>query len=187
MAVWRATNASKHSPTNSDPLRRASESWGASAARNSFWSEPVRPCASLWRPLGRLRRRLCLKRNIITVRPMVRARHLGRHFQRTGGSRRYARSAIHRQQLHQGSPLRRRRKRGLAHGIGRTKGGRKTKLHAVCDERGRPCVLLLTPGNVHDCKVAQLCIAAMPAPVEFVADKGYDSQELRERLLERGT
>jgi transposase len=32
--------------------------------------------------------------------------------------------------------------------------GRNTKLHAVCDAKGRPCILLLTPGNVHDCKVA---------------------------------
>ena len=31
---------------------------------------------------------------------------------------------------------------------GRTKGGRNTKLHAVCDAKGRPLVLLLTPGNV---------------------------------------
>ena len=75
----------------------------------------------------------------------------------------------------------------MAHGIGRTKGGRNTKLHAICDEKGRPCVLLLTPGNVHDCKVAQLCIAAMPASAELVADKGYDSQALREWLVERGT
>ena len=59
--------------------------------------------------------------------------------------------------------MRWRRKRGaLAHGIGRTKGGRNTKLHAVCDEKGRPFVLLLTPGNVHDCKVAQRCIEALP-------------------------
>ena len=28
--------------------------------------------------------------------------------------------------------------------------------------KGRPLVLLLTPGNVHDCKVAQRCIEAMP-------------------------
>src|SRR3954468_22242866 len=42
-------------------------------------------------------------------------------------------------------------KGALAHGIGRTKGGRNTKLHAVCDEKGRPCVLFLTPGNVNDC------------------------------------
>ena len=49
--------------------------------------------------------------------------------------------------VHQGPPMRRRRKRGaLAHGIGRTKGGRNTKLHAVCDGKGRPLVLLLTPG-----------------------------------------
>ena len=60
----------------------------------------------------------------------------------------------------------------LAHGIGRTKGGRNTKLHAVCDAKGRPLVLLLTPGNVHDCKVAQRCIEAMPPAAELVADKG---------------
>jgi len=78
-------------------------------------------------------------------------------------------------------------KGALAHGIGRTKGGRNTKLHAVCDAKGRPHVLLLTPGNVHDCKVAQRCIEAMPPSAELVADKGYDSQALREWLDERGT
>jgi transposase len=75
----------------------------------------------------------------------------------------------------------------LAHGIGRTKGGRNTKLHVVCDEKGRPCVLLLTPGNLNDCRVAQRCIEAMPASAELVADKGYDSQALREWLRARGT
>ena len=78
-------------------------------------------------------------------------------------------------------------KGGLAHGICRTKGGRNTKVHAVCDARGRPHVLLLTPGNVHDCKVARTCIAALPPSAELVADKGYDSQALREWLDERGT
>ena len=75
----------------------------------------------------------------------------------------------------------------MAHGIGRTKGGRNTKLHAVCDTKGRPQVLLLTPGNVHDCKVAKTCIEALPPSAELVADKGYDSQELREWLDGRGT
>ena len=75
----------------------------------------------------------------------------------------------------------------MAHGIGRTKGGRNTKLHAVCDAKGRPLVLLLTPGNVHDCKVAQRCIEAMPPAAELVADKGYDSKALRDWLAERGT
>ncbi|MHC1551296.1 transposase [Phyllobacterium sp. K27] len=111
----------------------------------------------------------------------------GRHLQRVGGTRRCAGSAVHRQQLHQGPPLLRRRKGGLAHGIGRTKGRRNTKLHAVCGEKGRPCVLLLTPGNVNDCRVAKLCIEAMPPSAELVADKGYDSQALREWLVERDT
>jgi transposase len=113
---------------------------------------------------------------------------MGNHLQRSGRNRGCARSTVHRQFLHQGSSLRRWRKRGaLAHGIGRTKGGRNTKLHAVCDEKGRPCVLLLTPGNVHDCKVAQRCIEALPPSAKLVADKGYDSQALREWLQERGT
>jgi len=76
---------------------------------------------------------------------------------------------------------------GLAHGIGLTKVGRNTKLHAVCGAKDRPVVLPLTPGNVHDYKVAQLGIDAMPPPDELVADKGYDSQALREWLVERGT
>lgn len=71
------------------------------------------------------------------------------------------------------------RKGRLAHGIGRTKGGRNTKLHAICDDKGRPHILLLTPGNVNDCRVAQRCLEAMPPSAERVADKGYDSQVLR--------
>lgn len=65
--------------------------------------------------------------------------------------------------------------------------GRRTKIHAVCDAKGRPHVLVLTPRNVHDCKVARTCIAALPPSAELVADKGYDSQALREWLGERGT
>src|SRR5690606_10728282 len=117
-----------------------------------------------------------------------RARHLGADFQRPGGDGRCTGPAVHRLKLHQGSPLRRRRKRGaLAHGIGRTKGGCNTKLHAICDSKGRPCLLLLTPGNVHDCKVAQLCIEALPPSAKLVADKGYDSKALRDWLEQRGT
>lgn len=64
-------------------------------------------------------------------------------------------------------------KGGLAHGIGRTKAGRNAKLHAVCDDKERPLVLLLRPGNVHDRKVAKRCIEALPPSSELVADKGY--------------
>lgn len=40
---------------------------------------------------------------------------------------------------------------------------------------------------MHDCKVAQRCIEALPPSAELVADKGYDSHALREWLGERGT
>ncbi|MCB2089387.1 MAG: IS5 family transposase [Sphingomonadaceae bacterium] len=75
----------------------------------------------------------------------------------------------------------------MAHGIGITKGGRNTKLHAICDEKGRPHVLLLTPGNTHDAKVAVVAINAVPPSEYLVADKGYDSNALRSWLIERGT
>ncbi|VVT10280.1 transposase (fragment) [Erythrobacter sp. EC-HK427] len=75
----------------------------------------------------------------------------------------------------------------MAHGIGISKGGRNTKLHAVCDEKGRLHVLLLTPGNTHDAKVVMLAINAVLPAEYLVADKGYDSNALRSGLIERGT
>lgn len=75
----------------------------------------------------------------------------------------------------------------MAHGIGITRGGCNTKLHAVCDEKGRPHVLLLTPGNTQDAKVAIQTINAAPPSRYLVADKGYDSNALRSWLTERGT
>jgi transposase len=138
--------------------------------------------------MGGLRRRLWSEEDALQpLRALGRAWRLGEDLHRARQCRR-GRSIVHRFQLHQGPSLRRRRKRGgLAHGIGRTKGGRNTKLHAVCDAKGRPLVLVLTPGNTHDCKVAQLCIEALPPSAELVADKGYDSRLLREWLEARGT
>ena len=43
------------------------------------------------------------------------------------------------------------------------------------------------PRNTHDMRVARDCIAALPPSGELVADKGYDSDDLRRWLAERGT
>jgi transposase len=59
-------------------------------------------------------------------------------------------------------------KGALANGIGQTRGGRNSKVHAICDALGRPHVLMITPGNVHDMRVAKQCIAAMPPSAELV-------------------
>lgn len=47
--------------------------------------------------------------------------------------------------------------------------------------------MLLTPGNTSDYRAAKICLDAMPAPTVLIADKGYDSADLREWLRERGT
>lgn len=36
------------------------------------------------------------------------------------------------------------------HGIGKSRGGLTTKLHLVCDGRGRPLGMMITGGNVND-------------------------------------
>jgi transposase len=46
---------------------------------------------------------------------------------------------------------------------------------------------MITPGNVHDMRVAKACIAAMPPSRELVGDKGYCSNDLRAWLEARGT
>ena len=40
---------------------------------------------------------------------------------------------------------------------------------------------------MHDMRAAKTCIAAMPPSAELVADKGYDSDDLRAWLAARGT
>ena len=74
----------------------------------------------------------------------------------------------------------------MAHGIGITKGGRNTKLHAACDEKGRPHVLLLTPGNTHDPKVAMPPTNALPPSDYLVAATRYDRNPFRPWLTSPG-
>src|SRR5690606_32123195 len=101
-----------------------------------------------------------------------------RHLRR-GGDRRHPR---------QGAPLRGRRKRGaFAQAIGRSRGGRTTKVHGLVDDRGRPRVLLLSAGNINDISMAAALIQAAGPFRKLLADKGYDADHLRRLLAERGT
>ncbi len=49
------------------------------------------------------------------------------------------------------------KKMGAPRCIGRTRGGLKSKLHAVCDEQGRPIVMMLTEGQMNDHRGGALC------------------------------
>ena len=93
----------------------------------------------------------------------------------------------------EGAPLVRRRtqvagKKGdQEQAIGRSRGGRTTKIHALVDDEGRPHALLLTGGNVADITGAAQLLAATEPSEELIADKAYDADHLRGFLQARGT
>jgi transposase len=75
----------------------------------------------------------------------------------------------------------------LAQAIGRSRGGRTTKIHAVVDCLGRLIAFEITPGQLGDVRVAGSLLAPMPAARLCIADTAYDSNGLRQFLSERGT
>ena len=86
------------------------------------------------------------------------------------------------------APLGSRRKRGeQKQAVGRSRGGRNTKIHALADAKGRLLAILLTGGEAHDCPIAERLIRRVKRPKRMLGDKAYDSAELRQELDERGT
>ena len=95
---------------------------------------------------------------------------------------------MHRQHDREGPPLRCRRKRGAQEqAIGKSRGGRTTKIHAVVDADGRLIAFELTGGNCHDIKPAPGIIEALPPAKSLLADAAYDSDAFRKLLTDRGT
>jgi transposase len=89
---------------------------------------------------------------------------------------------------HQGAPLGLGRKRGeQKQAIGRSRGGRNTKIHAIAEAKGRLLSILLSGGEAHDCPPAQRLIRRTKAASKLLGDKAYDSAELRQWLKDRGT
>ena len=70
--------------------------------------------------------------------------------------------------------------------IGRTKGGLTSKLHVVCDGKGRPVRLHLSEGQCSDFTGADLLLQDLPQARVVIGDKGYDSNKIRTLLLEQG-
>jgi len=71
--------------------------------------------------------------------------------------------------------------------IGRSRGGRTTKIHALSDPRCRPFVFALSRGSAADIKVLPFLLHAIPAARTLAADRAYDADHLRAVLLARGT
>lgn len=70
--------------------------------------------------------------------------------------------------------------------MGRSRGGLTTKIHAVVDANGNPIVLKLTEGQAHDGRSATDMLDSVGAGQTLLADRGYDSDALRQVLADRG-
>ena len=98
------------------------------------------------------------------------------------------RDADDRQHARQSASLGLGRKRGeQKQAIGRSRGGRNTKIHALADARGRLLSILLTGGQAHDCPPARRLIRRTKPAAKLLGDAAYDSAELRQWLDKRGT
>lgn len=71
--------------------------------------------------------------------------------------------------------------------IGKSVGGNTTKIHMAVDAFGLPIEFLLTRGEVHDAKEAQNRIQKLPNADFIIADKGYDSEEIREQIRQKSS
>lgn len=87
----------------------------------------------------------------------------------------------------EGPPLRLGWQRGERNqAIGRSRGGRTTKIHALTDGQGRPIAILVTGGQVADCRAGQELLEEMPDAPILHGDKGYDSNAIRRQVEARG-
>jgi putative transposase len=78
-------------------------------------------------------------------------------------------------------------KRGAdAQGLGRSRGGLSTKIHAATEALGLPVRLIGSPGQNNDITVAHDLVEGFDAKAT-IADKGYDADHFCDGLAETGT
>lgn len=70
--------------------------------------------------------------------------------------------------------------------IGKSKGGNTTKIHMSVDSNGMPIKFCLSAGNINDSTMATRIIGDLYLTKYVVADKGYDSEALREHICKLG-
>ena len=63
--------------------------------------------------------------------------------------------------------------------IGRSRGGRTTKIDALSDPDCRPCAFHLTPGQDADIAAAPALLALALPMCALIADKEYDGDDFR--------
>ncbi|WP_435274405.1 IS5 family transposase [Psychrobium sp. nBUS_13] len=69
--------------------------------------------------------------------------------------------------------------------IGKSVAGNTTKIHMAVDSYGLPIEFTLTGGEVDDSKEAINLIDLLPSCGYIIADKGYDSETIREQISDK--
>lgn len=84
--------------------------------------------------------------------------------------------------------MRRRRKRGVeTNALGRSRGGFSTKINARTNAEGLPIGIVITPGQAHDATAYPALMEEVDDdPEQMLADKGYDSDAVRDDIEARG-
>lgn len=114
-------------------------------------------------------------------------RYLGRDISSPCHRRRPACGGADRLLCREGASLRLWRKRGEhRQAIGRSRGGRTTKIHALTDIHCRPIAFLLTGGQVADCTAADTLLEHLEGVAIVQGDKGYDTNAVRQKIEAHG-
>ena len=69
--------------------------------------------------------------------------------------------------------------------IGKSRGGKSTKIHLAVDSGRLPVHFQLSGGQAHYVSYGESVVISSPKAEVVVADKGYDSQSLRELIKTR--
>jgi transposase len=123
------------------------------------------------------------------LQPLEHPRRLAKDLREPRRHRRHPRGTRDRLHPHQGPPLGAglQKKGDAIQAVGRSRGGRTSKIHALADHLGRPVAFTLTPGNIADISVARDLLDTLAPPKQLLADKAYDADHLRDWLKTRRT
>ena len=118
-----------------------------------------------------------------SLRPLGSEGRMGRHIPGTRNGRRTSCAGPDRQLGREGASMRIWRQRGEhQQAIGRSRGGRTTKIYALTDAECRPVAFLLTGGQIADCTAGAVLLEQMPCSAILHGDKGYDSDAIRRQV-----
>ena len=144
-----------------------------------------------WRAVARHARAIRqLELGLRALHPLEQARRMGCSLRDAGFSpASHRRGTCHRFDDRAGAPACSRRKRGNQNqeALGRSRGGFSTKIHLRTNAKGDPLTFDVTGGEAHEVKGYDALMRLHDAnPSKLLGDKGYDSDDIRRDLIDRG-